>query len=335
MRFGLFGGAIQRRGESLDSQGYRDFIDLIVEADQLGFESLFMVEHHFSGIGQVSSTLNFISYLAARTERIRLGTGVTVLPWHNPVILAEEAATADLLSDGRLEFGIGKGYRDIEFNGFKIPKEEAQERYDEALDIILKAWASHDRFSYEGKWWSYDDIIVEPEPIQKPHPPLWTAAGSPESIARVAKSGFGMLLDQFGSPELTAQRLKTFRDACEEIGRPYQPTDVGLTRTVLVTESDNETEEILEKRAAGASNTDRFGPLPGLPSDRDSYAAASRFMKGAAIIGTAAQVISKLQDLEAMGCGYLLALATGNRKSMRLLASEVMPAMQRESVAAE
>ena len=138
MRFGLFGGAT-RRGDTADSTSYGNFVDYVVEADRLGFTSIFLVEHHFSGIGQISASLNLLSFLAARTERIRLGTAVTVLPWHNPVLLAEEAATVDLLSNGRLDLGVGMGYREIEFKGFRLPREEARERYDETLEFILKA----------------------------------------------------------------------------------------------------------------------------------------------------------------------------------------------------
>ena len=335
MRFGLFGGTIQQRGETVDSQGYRDFIERIIDADKQGYESIFMVEHHFSGIGQVSSTLNLISYLAAKTERVRLGTAVTVLPWHNPVLIAEEAATADLLSDGRLDFGIGKGYREIEFKGFRVDKEEAQARYDEALDVILKAWRSEERFSYRGKWWSYDDIVVEPAPVQKPHPPLWTGAGTLESVARVARSGMNVLLDQQGSFELTAERVQSFRDGCTEADRPFDPMSIGLTRTVIVTESAAETEKVLEARANAVSKTDAFGRLPGLPDDRSSYADGSRMMIGAAIIGQANEVIERLMELEEMGVGYVLALAIGNKKSMRLLAEKVMPAMERSPAAAQ
>ena len=185
MRFGLFGGARTKRMASSnhaglgDSHSYRGFIDYVIEAERLGFESVFLVEHHFTGAGQVSSSMTLLAYLAARTQRIRLGTAVVVLPWHNPVLVAEQAATLDLLSGGRLDLGVGKGYRAPEFGGFCIPQAEATERFDEALEVIRKAWTSEGRFSHHGKRWHYENVVVEPEPIQRPHPPLWMAGGSP------------------------------------------------------------------------------------------------------------------------------------------------------------
>src|SRR6266540_6302605 len=172
MRFGLFGSASARRGgaEFDSSEGFRDFIDYNVEAEALGFHSTFVVEHHFTGYGQVSATLNLLTWVGARTRRLRLGTAVMVLPWHNPVLLAEQAATLDLLSEGRLDFGVGKGYRYNEFTGFAIPLDEADARFEEALAIITKAWTSGQRFSHHGRFWTFNDILVEPPTSQKPHP---------------------------------------------------------------------------------------------------------------------------------------------------------------------
>jgi hypothetical protein len=122
MRIGIFGGAQANspRPGAVMGQGFHDFIDFNVEAEALGYHSTFLVEHHFSGWHQVSATLTLLTWLAARTRTLRLGTAVMVLPWHNPVILAEQAATLDLMSDGRLDFGVGKGYRYSEFKGFSV-----------------------------------------------------------------------------------------------------------------------------------------------------------------------------------------------------------------------
>src|SRR5438132_12734718 len=163
MKFGLFGSAqAQRGGPDLDSgQGFRDFIEYNVEAEALGYNSTFVVEHHFTGFGQVSASLSLLTWVAARTKTLRLGTAVMVLPRHNPVLLAEQAATIDLLTGGRLEFGVGKGYRANEFAGFCIQIAEADARFEESLSVILKAWTSNERFSHHGTFWNFENIVVE------------------------------------------------------------------------------------------------------------------------------------------------------------------------------
>jgi len=162
MQFGLFGSA-QADTNSLGAgigQGFHDYIDYNVEAEALGLHSNFLVEHHFTGWAQVSATLTLLTWLASRTKTLRLGTAVLVLPWHNPVLLAEQAATLDLLSGGRVDFGVGKGYRHNEFRGFCIPIEESEARFEEALDLITRSWLSRERFSYHGRLWNLDEIIV-------------------------------------------------------------------------------------------------------------------------------------------------------------------------------
>src|ERR671914_811422 len=170
MRFGLFGGAQANSAASaVPGSGFHDYVEFNVEAEALGYHSTFCVEHHFTGWSQISATLNLLTWLAARTKTLRVGTAVMVLPWHNPVLLAEQAATLDLLSGGRLDLGIGKGYRYNEFNGFSIPLEEAEARFDEAFDVMTKSWTSTERFSHRGRYWQFNDIVVEPRPAQLPH----------------------------------------------------------------------------------------------------------------------------------------------------------------------
>src|SRR6185437_5682169 len=174
MKFGLFGSA-QANSKDLGpetGQGFRDWLAYNVEAEALGYRSTFLVEHHFTGWNQVSATLMLLTALAMRTTTLRLGTAVIVLPWHNPVLLAEQAATLDLISGGRLDLGIGKGYRHSEFKGFQIAPEEAEARYEEALEVVTRGWTMRERFSHKGRFWQFDDIVIEPPPAQKPHPPL-------------------------------------------------------------------------------------------------------------------------------------------------------------------
>src|ERR1700754_3767375 len=151
MRFGLFGAAQAQRGGAPDvdsAAGFNDYIEYLIEAEALGYHSSFIVEHHFTGFGQVSATLNLLSWIAARTSTLRLGTAVIVLPWHNPVLLAEQAATLDLLSGGRLDFGVGKGYRHNDFSGFRMTRGEAEPRFEEALWVMIRAWTADEPFSH-------------------------------------------------------------------------------------------------------------------------------------------------------------------------------------------
>src|SRR5215467_1602382 len=173
MRLGLLCSA-QASDDELGpeaGQGFRDYLDFNAEAEALGYHSSFSVEHHFTGWNQVSATLTLLTCLAMRTATLRLGTAVMVLPWHNPVLLAEQAATLDLISGGRLDLGIGKGYRHSEFKGFQIAPEEAEARFEEALEIIRRAWTTRERFSHHGRFWNLEDIVVEPPTAQQPHPP--------------------------------------------------------------------------------------------------------------------------------------------------------------------
>src|SRR6476660_9149155 len=236
MRFGLFGSAQAKRGgPDVDSgAGFREFVERNIEAEALGYDSTFLVEHHFTGFGQVSASLNLLTYLAARTSTLRLGTAVMVLPWHNPVLLAEAAATIDLLSGGRLEFGVGKGYRHNEFAGFCIDIAEADARFEESLSVIVKAWTSDERFSHHGQYWNFENIVVEPPTRQKPHPPIWMAAGQPDSIRSVARRGAKLLLDQFASIPTIIERFNIYRAEVETAGRRFDPMDVGVARAFYV-----------------------------------------------------------------------------------------------------
>ena len=242
-RFGLFGSASARRGsaEFDSSEGFRDFIDYNVEAEALGFHSTFVVEHHFTGYGQVSATLNLLTWLGARTSRLRLGTAVMVLPWHNPVLLAEQAATLDLLSGGRLDFGIGKGYRYNEFAGFRMSMADADARFDECLEVLLKAWTANEPFSHRGKYWEFDDIVGSPASAQ---------IGGPgeRSIRRVAAQGFNLLLGQYASVTSVASHIAAYKSEVEARGRRFDPMQVGVTRAFFVTDAAEERQAALERR---------------------------------------------------------------------------------------
>jgi len=280
----------------------------VIEAEKLGFSSVFLVEHHFTGFGQVSASMSLLAYLAARTERIRLGTAVVVLPWHNPILVAEQAATLDLLSNGRLDFGVGKGYRSYEFSGFCIPPEEATERFDEAMEVIRKAWSSPGRFSYHGKRWRFDNIVVEPSPIQQPHPPFWLGAGSAESIRRAAREGYNLLLDQIAPTDLIIERVATFRQECQRA--------IVTRRNVLKNIGDL-------ARGPGAEH------YAHIKEDEDSFV-----LDDAPLLGTPEEIIARLRRLEAGGVENVLFTAPGaSVAGLRTFAEEIMPAFDGEPMA--
>ncbi len=329
MQFGLFGGARTKRGDDGgDSHAYGEFITYVTEAERLGFRSIFLVEHHFTGVGQLSASLTLLAYLAAATRTIRLGTAVIVLPWHNPVLLAEQAATVDLLSGGRLDFGVGKGYRAPEFAGFHIAMDEATERFDEAIEVIRKAWNSPGRFSHHGKRWRFDDIVVEPRPLQNPHPPLWLAAGSPDSIRRAAREGYNLLLDQLGSVDLTIQRVALFREECRRIGRACDPAMIGVTRALQIVRSEADRQAAYETRARVV---DRIGDLA-----RGGGTFAPPEQDDAPLLGTPAEIVARIRKLQVGGVeNILLVDPAANVASLRLFAGEIMPAFTAGRAAAD
>src|SRR5262252_4469351 len=339
MRFGLFGSAQARRpapGAELtdSSQGFREWIENNVEAEALGFHSTFVVEHHFTGFGQVSASLNLLTWLGARTSTLRLGTAVLVLPWHNPVLLAEQAATLDLLSGGRLDFGVGKGYRYNEFAGFCVPMEEADARFDECHEVILKAWMSDDPFSHRGTYWSFDQIVVEPPTAQKPHPPIWMGAGSERSIRQVAQKGYNLLLGQYASPEDVGHAISVFKKTVEAHGRRFDPMQVGVTRAFFVTDTRAEKEAALERRLQNRVRQLKLATRPDgtVHGGPDRATGDPRVVnENSAMYGSPDEIAQRLEALRDVGVGYVLINGGGSgggargRASLRRFARDIMP----------
>jgi alkanesulfonate monooxygenase SsuD/methylene tetrahydromethanopterin reductase-like flavin-dependent oxidoreductase (luciferase family) len=332
MRFGLFGSATARHGgPDVDSgQGYKQFVEYNIEAEALGYHASFLVEHHFTGFGQVSASLSLLTWLAAQTKTLRLGTAVLVLPWHNPVLVAEQAATIDLLSGGRLDFGVGKGYRHNEFAGFCVPIEEADERFNESLDVIVKSWTSTQRFSHHGKYWDFEDVIVEPPTAQKPHPPMWMGAGSPDSIRQVAERGYNLLLDQFASFETVAERMAIFKAELEKRGRVFDPMNVGVARAYYVAKDAADKRAALERRLEAQRRLATISNAPDGTKSRASIMAFSDTREASeesALYGTPDEIAAKLDDLQRLGVEYVLLNGGGPAQdSLRRFARELMPA---------
>ena len=192
------------------------------------------------------SILNFGSYLAARTRRIRIGLAVLILPFYNPLLLAEEAALTDLLSNGRLDFGIGRGYQWSEYLALGIPMQESRERFREALDIILEAWKG-ERFSYQGKYYQVSNVAVHPQPVQKPNPPIWLAAVSPPTAELAGREGFNVLFAQTQSFKNLKEMYDLYMTHWVAAGRDPAKAQTRVARSVYVTETDREARQEMSK----------------------------------------------------------------------------------------
>ena len=332
MKFGLFGSARAIRADfDVDSSaGYHDWLSYNIEAEALGYHSSFTVEHHFTGLGQVSASLNLLTYLAALTSTLRLGTAVMTLPWHNPVLLAEQAATLDLLSKGRLDLGVGKGYRFNEFNSFGISMDEAEPRFLESIEIMKKSWINDDRWSYDGAFWQFNDIVVEPPCAQKPHPPLWLAAGHPESIKTVAKMGANLLLDQFSPAETVLKRVRIFNEAKQKNNLNGAVGQIALARALYIAKNEADKMEAIERRMNARARVDVLSQRPDGKNTSSimTHKGVEEALEGA-LIGTIDEIVHRLHLLKAGGVEYILLVdAGGGTEGLRKFARDIKPQIQ-------
>src|SRR5579871_4128524 len=173
---------------------YQQILEQVALAEELGWECFWFTEHHFKLYGGPEpNPAVFLAAAAARTSRIHLGSAVSILPLHHPIQIAEDYAMVDVLSDGRLEFGIGLGNTPGDFSIFGVPREEARARFEEAGEIIARAWAQP-AFSYQGAFWEFEDVSVLPRPVQQPRPAIWVAGHSPESLGWAGRHGFNIMI---------------------------------------------------------------------------------------------------------------------------------------------
>jgi alkanesulfonate monooxygenase SsuD/methylene tetrahydromethanopterin reductase-like flavin-dependent oxidoreductase (luciferase family) len=193
MKFGLF-YQMPCAPDQAEADRYRETIEQIALADDLGFDTAWLAElHFFTPFSIMPAPLQVAVAAAQRTRRIRFGTGVTLLPFHHPIRVAEEAAVADILTGGRLELGVGRGTIAIHFRGYGVPRDESRERFEESLAIIRQAWAS-ERFSYTGRFYQIPEVSVAPRPLQKPHPPIRLAANSPDTAEFAGLHGYDVMV---------------------------------------------------------------------------------------------------------------------------------------------
>jgi alkanesulfonate monooxygenase SsuD/methylene tetrahydromethanopterin reductase-like flavin-dependent oxidoreductase (luciferase family) len=335
MRFGTFHLFEQPAGRS-EAEVYENQLEQIVEADALGFERIWLTEHHFSSRPYVpgvegeycvsASPFAMACAVARITRRVRIGSAVKVLPLENPLRTAEDAAMADILSKGRLDFGVGLGYRKYEFDGLRVPMEEKLARFQEAMRIILGVWTTEE-FSHAGRFWSVPRLTLVPRPLQKPHPPVWIATrlGTAEQINYAVEHDYRLLCAWAAVPELRAT-CDLMQEARRKRGRGGEPFDFTCLRHVFVADSDAEAARLgREYVEYYMKSTAQFRPIGA--HERDEM-----------IFGGPQTVVKRLQRLEqAAGINNLICwMNFGGMpqelvlRSMRLFAAEVMPRMRPE-----
>lgn len=212
-------------------------VEQIKHADALGFEEAWVAEHNGRRYGIVASAQLLLAAAAAATNRIRLGSGVSRLPMHHPLRLAEDYAYVDQLSNGRLNFGIGKAYDRLEFQAYGIPEAERDERYEEVFDVVMQAWRDG-KVSYRGKHYRVpgegeiaDEIELYPEVMQKPAPPVFVmVSASEDSLRLAARRGFSFVLGQRPTKDDVRHLVGVYREEAREAGHSFDTIDENIAR---------------------------------------------------------------------------------------------------------
>jgi alkanesulfonate monooxygenase SsuD/methylene tetrahydromethanopterin reductase-like flavin-dependent oxidoreductase (luciferase family) len=206
---------------------YRALLDQIAALEDLGFDAVWLTEHHFVEDGYLPALFPVAGAIAARTHRVQIGSNLLLLPLHHPVLVAENAAVLDVLSDGRFVLGVGLGYRDDEFRGLGIARAERPGRMEEGLQLVRQCWATEGPFDHAGRYWQLAGVDVQPKPVQAGGVPIWVGARGERALERAARLGDGWLVAGAGRTEYLA-----YRAACARHGRPVGP--IAALRNVWV-----------------------------------------------------------------------------------------------------
>jgi probable F420-dependent oxidoreductase len=314
---------------------YRELLEQIELAEELGFECFWFTEHHLMRYGgPCPNPASLIAVAAARTSKMRLGCSVSVIPLRHPVHIAEDYAVADAISGGRLEFGMGVGNNPREYQVFGVPFEEGRERFDEATEVILGLWGQ-ERFSHKGRFWDFEDVTIYPRPVQQPHPPIWIAGLSEASLSRAGRNGHNiMTVAHARRPEETRPGVTAWRKNLAEAG--YAPSE----RQCLIHLRGYVGEESKRAQQVGQEAIACYTELSALglnrPTSPDQLDWEKMLQQGRNVYGNPDQCIEALRhttehfDFDICGMQFSFGGLPHAEvvKSMRLFAREVLPAFR-------
>jgi alkanesulfonate monooxygenase SsuD/methylene tetrahydromethanopterin reductase-like flavin-dependent oxidoreductase (luciferase family) len=325
-------------------------------AEPLGFDSLFALEHHFTGYAMSPAPLELLAYFAGRTRRLLLGTAVIVLPWHDPIRVAEEIALLDLLCGGRCLFGFGRGAASVEYEGFRIPMGEARPRFAEAAQLIRKALREPE-FEWQGEFYQIPRTAIRPRPTSHPEERFFASSVSPESAEIMAKLGFGILVVMQNEWPKAAENIIQYREIALSVG--HNPPPPIILTNVSCAESRTEAHDRAFKWLAGKWDSidahyhfsdghlatvrgyESYGKMAktyARMQDDAERRRATEFYVKIQIVGTPEDCIEQIAELQRLtGTDHLVAEFSYGRlphaeaeKNMRLFADKVMPRLQRD-----
>ena len=316
----------------------------VVYAEELGFDSAWVAEHHFSRYGLGSSSLVFSASIAAKTKRIRLGTAILVPPLHHPIKLAEDAATLDVVSGGRLDAGFGRGSAEYEYAGYGIDQAESQGRFQETINLLKGLWTTP-RFSYKGDYFNLNEVNLVPPPVQKPHPPIYIAATRTQATLDFAVTTghpliIGVVLDTSDALDLCCR----FVDKSKEAGHNVPISSIPFFRYFYVAETEEEAKKDTEAalrwtldrvqwRRTFQQGSEVYEKMDDWRRVRTELPTSNEHLYDQrAVIGTPDQCVAQIKDLqgrgiEYFGCNFSFGGMEQGKllRSMKLFAEEVMP----------
>src|SRR5919201_5757583 len=325
-------------------------------AEPLGFDSLFALEHHFTGYAMSPAPLQLLAYFAGRTKRIMFGTAVIVLPWHDPIRVAEEIALLDILCGGRCLFGFGRGAASVEYAGFRIPMEEARPRFAEAAQLIRKALREPE-FEWLGEFYQIPRTSIRPRPISHPEERFFASSVSPESAEIMAKLGFGILVVMQNEWPKAAESIVNYREIALSGG--HKPPPPIILTNVSCAESRDEAQDramqwlgkkwqsiddhyhFSDGHLATVKGYESYGKMDKTYAKMkdDSFRdKAMQFYVGIQIVGTPQDCLDKIAELQRLtGMDHLVTeFSFGGlpheeaELNMRLFAEKVLPVLQRD-----
>ena len=329
-------------------------LEQIEWTEELGFDEVWFTEHHFIDYGLSVDPSSLAAAAAARTRRVRIGLAAAILPFHHPLRLAEQMALVDIISNGRLDVGVGRGNRPAEFAGYRVPQIESRDRFDETVEIMRLAW-TQERFSFHGRFFDYGDVRVIPKPLQRPHPPIYQVCVSKDGIENTALRGWPMLNSVLTGPvdQLVGNR-DTYVAALQKAGRDEPEIASllrrwGVSRQIYVADTDARALE--EAKAAELWYQESFRKFvvperieDAHPSLQPGFRAMAEKLGRVTWDGLVRETLAfGSPDTVARHIGYMRELGVGQvlcwmnfgglpqdkiRRSMELFAREVMPRFQ-------